>query len=46
MKGYLIDENLPADLRLPTAFLTTHVTELSPSPSDSMVFGCMPKNAV
>ena len=38
MKGYLIDENLPADLRLPTAFHSTHVTDISQSPSDTMVW--------
>jgi len=38
MKGYLIDENLPADFRLPTAFHCTHATGVSQSPSDSLVW--------
>jgi predicted nuclease of predicted toxin-antitoxin system len=38
MKGFLLDENLPASLRLPTPFSTCHVTQISQSPSDTRVW--------
>lgn len=38
MKGLLVDENLPAGLKLPTAFPILHVTDLSASPSDTLVW--------
>ena len=38
MKGVLVDENLPAELRLPTTLPVAHVTEISDSPSDSLVW--------
>jgi predicted nuclease of predicted toxin-antitoxin system len=38
MKGFLVDENLPAGLRLPTTFPIPHVTDLSASPLDTLVW--------
>lgn len=38
MKGFLVDENLPASLRLPTKLPVIHVTDLWSSPSDSLVW--------
>lgn len=38
MKGFLIDENLPAGLRLSSAFPAIHVVEISPSPTDTLVW--------
>ncbi|MBL9208346.1 MAG: DUF5615 family PIN-like protein [Opitutaceae bacterium] len=38
MKGILVDENLPAELRLPTALPISHVAEISNSPTDSSVW--------
>jgi len=38
MKGFFLDENLPAGLRLPTPFPTIHVTAISASPSDTLVW--------
>jgi predicted nuclease of predicted toxin-antitoxin system len=38
MNGILVDENLPADLRLPSAFPVRHVAENSNSPTDSSVW--------
>lgn len=38
MKGILLDENLPAELRLPTKMHVAHVAESSESPSDSLVW--------
>jgi predicted nuclease of predicted toxin-antitoxin system len=38
MKGILVDENLPAELRLPTALPISHVTAGSNSPTDSSVW--------
>lgn len=38
MKGVLVDENLPAELRLPTTLRLTHVTTILNSPSDSLVW--------
>ena len=38
MKGLLVDENLPAELRLPTGLPVSHVSENSDSPTDSSVW--------
>lgn len=38
MKGFLVDENLPASLRLPGEFPTIHATAISPSPSDTQIW--------
>ena len=38
MKGLLLDENLPASLHLPTTLPILHATEISRSPSDSVVW--------
>jgi hypothetical protein len=38
MKGFLVDENLPAGLSLPTTFPVLHVTDLAPSPPDTVVW--------
>lgn len=38
MNGFLVDENLPASLQLPTSLPTVHVTEIGESSSDSSVW--------
>jgi predicted nuclease of predicted toxin-antitoxin system len=38
MKGVFIDENLPAGLQLPTDLPVSHVTAMSESPPDTVVW--------
>lgn len=38
MTGILLDENLPANLTLPTALTVTHVSSLGSSPTDSQIW--------
>ena len=38
MKGVLLDENLPAELRLPTGLSVAHVADNTNSPTDSLIW--------
>ena len=38
MRGILLDENLPANLALPSSLPQEHVSTLGPSPADSLIW--------